>query len=59
MYTAGGWNTPAGPPVKVLLGKDGTQVIASGNTGAGTVHLSSCVYYKSVTRGGAGNTGAG
>ena len=55
----GGVNTPAGPPVKVLLGKDGTQVIPAGNTGAGTVHLSGCMYYKSVTRGGAGNTGAG
>jgi hypothetical protein len=32
----GGANTPAGPPVKVLLGTDGTQVIPSGNTGAGT-----------------------
>jgi hypothetical protein len=55
----GGANTPAGPLVKVLLGKDGTGVIPSGNTGAGTVHLSSCVYYKSVTHSGSGNTGAG
>jgi hypothetical protein len=54
----GGVNTPAGPPVKVLLGKDGTQVIPAGNTGAGTVHLSGCQYYKTVTPG-AGNTGAG
>ena len=54
----GGANTPAGPPVKVLLGKDGTQVIPSGNTGAGTVHLSRCEYFKSVTPG-AGNTGTG
>jgi hypothetical protein len=54
----GGVNTPAGPPVKVLLGKDGTQVIPAGNTGAGTVHLSGCEYFKSVTPG-AGNTGAG
>jgi hypothetical protein len=44
----GGVNTPAGPPVKVLLGTDGTQVIPSSTTGAGTVHVSSCVYYKSV-----------
>jgi hypothetical protein len=55
----GGANTPSGPPVKVLLGANGTQVIPSGNTGAGTVHLSSCVYYKTVTQSGAGNTGSG
>jgi hypothetical protein len=55
----GGANTPAGPPVKVLLGTNGTQVIPSGNTGAGTVHLRSCVYYKSVTQSGSGNTGSG
>jgi hypothetical protein len=55
----GGVNTPAGPLVRVLLGKDGTQIIPSGNTGAGTVHLSSCVYYKSVSQSGSGNTGAG
>ncbi len=54
-----GVNTPAGPPVKVLLGPDGTQVIPSGNTGAGTVHLSGCAYYKSVGQSGSGNTGAG
>jgi hypothetical protein len=50
-----GVNTPAGPPVKVLLGTNGTQVIPAGNTGAGTVHLSSCVYYKSVRFPAAGN----
>jgi hypothetical protein len=55
----GGANTPAGPPVKVLLGTNGTQVIPSGNTGAGTVHLKSCVYYKTVTQSGADNTGTG
>jgi hypothetical protein len=55
----GGANTPAGPPVRVLLGKDGTGVIPSGNTGAGTVHLNGCVYYKSVGQNGSGNTGAG
>jgi hypothetical protein len=65
----GGIDTPPGPPVKVLLGTDGTQVIPAGNSGAGTVHLSSCEYYKSVAfdglagtpRGsdGTGNTGAG
>jgi hypothetical protein len=54
----GGANTPAGPPVKVLLGTDGTQVIPAGNTGAGTAHLTSCVYYKSVPYHGSGNTGS-
>jgi hypothetical protein len=54
----GGANTPAGPPVRVLLGTDGTQVVPSSNTGAGTVHLGSCVYYKSVSQSGTVNTGA-
>ena len=39
---------PSGPAVKVLLGKDGTDV-AKGNSGpaptAATVHLASCIYY--------------
>jgi hypothetical protein len=47
----GGVNTPSGPPVKVLLGTDGTQTIPAGNTGAGVVHLTGCVYYKSVNFG--------
>lgn len=55
--------TPApgvqGPPLKVLVGKDGTEVIASGttgnNTGVGTWHLASC----NATGDTAGNTGAG
>jgi hypothetical protein len=58
----GGVNRPAGPPVRVLLGTNGTQVIPSGTTGAGsTVHISSCVYYKTPTPGGdnTGDTGAG
>jgi hypothetical protein len=57
----GGVNTPSGPPVKVLLGTDGTQMIPSGTTGAGsTIHVSSCVYYKTPIPGGdnTGNTGA-
>jgi hypothetical protein len=53
-----GANTPAGPPVRVLFRTDGTRVIPSGNTGAGTVHLSLCVYYKSVRFNGSGNTGS-
>jgi hypothetical protein len=48
---------PGQPTVKVLVGTDGTQVISSGNTGAGTWHLGSC-QLKSDT-GGTGNTGAG
>jgi hypothetical protein len=51
--------TPTGPPVKVLLGTNGTQVVPAGTTGAGTVHLSRCWYYKSVTQSGSGNTGPG
>jgi hypothetical protein len=50
--------TPApgvpGPAVKVLVGTNGTEVIESGNTGAGTWHLASC--YVSDT--GSGNTGS-
>lgn len=48
-----------GPPLKVLVGKDGTEVIAPGttgdNTGVGTWHLASC----SVSDDTSGNTGAG
>ncbi|HEY1592072.1 MAG TPA: hypothetical protein VGF81_09790 [Solirubrobacteraceae bacterium] len=37
----------SGPPLKVLVGKDGTEVIApgesAGNTGEGTYHLDRCV----------------
>jgi hypothetical protein len=50
----------SGPPVKVLVGKDGTEVIApgqsAGNTAEGSFHMVSC----SVAAGtGSGNTGAG
>lgn len=50
------------PPVKVLVGKDGTQVIGSGqsagNTGEGTFHLARCtVAPDSDTGPGTGNTG--
>jgi hypothetical protein len=54
----GGQNTPSGPPVKVLLGRDGTQTIPAGTTGAGTVHLNSCEYFKTPVPG-ADNTGNG
>jgi hypothetical protein len=47
-----------GPPVKVLVGTNGTQVIApgttGGNTGVGSWHLASC----SVSDTGSGNTGS-
>ena len=55
--------TPApgvsGPPVKVLVGTNGTQVINSGNTGAGTWHLAACHLTGDTGPGNAGNTGAG
>jgi hypothetical protein len=44
-------------PVKVLLGKGGTAVIPSGNTGAGAVHLSSCSLYNDAGPSNTGNTG--
>jgi hypothetical protein len=45
-------------PVKVLLGTNGTSVIPSGTTGAGTVHLASCSLYTNTPGANAGNTGA-
>ena len=45
------------PTVKVLVGTNGTEVINSGNTGAGTWHLKSCNLASDT--GGTGNTGAG
>ena len=50
------------PPVKVLVGTDGTEVIGSGqsagNTGEGTFHLARCtVAPDSDTGPGTGNTG--
>ena len=51
-----------GPALKVLVGKDGTEVIAPGatgeNTGEGTWHLAACYVHNTGT-GNAGNTGAG
>ena len=55
--------TPApgvsGPPVKVLVGTNGTEVIGSGNTGAGTWHLAACRVAGDTGSGNSGNTGAG
>ena len=56
-----------GPTVKVLLGTDGTQVIApgttGGNTGVGTWHMTACYVYPTADMGtggtGSGNTGSG
>jgi hypothetical protein len=48
-----------GPPVKVLVGTNGTEVIGSGNTGAGTWHLAACHLTGDAGSGNAGNTGAG
>jgi hypothetical protein len=49
----------SGPQVKVLIGTDGTQVIGSGNTGAGTWHLAACHVTGDTGSGNSGNTGAG
>ena len=47
-----------GPPVKVLVGTNGTEVIGSGNTGAGTWHLAACHLTGDTGSGNTGNTGA-
>jgi hypothetical protein len=53
----------SGPPLKVLVGKDGTEVIDPGttgdNTGVGTWHLDHCVTTGEAGSGNTGNTGAG
>jgi hypothetical protein len=49
--------TPSGPAVKMRLGTDNTEVIPAGQTGAGTVHLSSCVYYPCGSGTQLGNSG--
>jgi hypothetical protein len=49
----------SGPPVKVLVGTNGTQVINSGNTGAGTWHLAACHVTGDTGSGNTGNTGPG
>jgi hypothetical protein len=48
--------SPTGPTVTILLGSDGTGTIPSGDTGAGTVHLSGCQTYVSYPH---SNTGSG
>jgi hypothetical protein len=58
---APGASSPSGPQVKVLVGKDGTEVIGSGqsagNTGVGTFHLDRCVVTGDSGSGNTGNTG--
>jgi hypothetical protein len=58
--TRGPGANPSGPSLKVLVGTDGTEVIApgqtAGNTGVGTWHLDRCVVTGDS---GTGNTGAG
>jgi hypothetical protein len=49
----------SGPPVKVLVGTNGTEVIDSGNTGAGTWHLGRCVATSDSGSANSGNTGNG
>ena len=50
---------PNQPTVKVLIGTNGTEVISSGNTGAGTWHLAACQITGDNGSGNSGNTGAG
>jgi hypothetical protein len=51
-----------GPTVKVVLGKDGTEVIkpgtTGGNSGVGTWHIRSCQTTNGTSTGGTGNTGS-
>jgi hypothetical protein len=55
--------TVSGPPVAVLVGKDGTEVInpgqTGGNTGVGTWHLDHCVVSGDAGSSNSGNTGVG
>jgi hypothetical protein len=60
---ATGAGRPSGPRVKVLVGSNGTEVIApgqsGGNTAEGSFHLNRCVVTSDTGSGNAGNTGAG
>lgn len=52
----------SGPPLKVLVGANGTEVApgtTGGNTGVGTWHLDHCVITGDPGSGNTGNTGAG
>ena len=52
-----GASSPSGPPVKVLVGQNGTEVIGSGqsggNTAEGSFHLDRCLVTSDT---GSGNT---
>jgi hypothetical protein len=58
---APGASSLSGPPVKVLVGTDGTEVIgpgqSAGNTGEGTFHLDHCVVAGDTGSGGTGQHG--
>jgi hypothetical protein len=60
--TPGPGANASGPPLEVLVGKDGTEVIAPGatvgNTGEGTWHLDHCALFGDTGSGNSGNTGA-
>jgi hypothetical protein len=60
---APGASSPSGPPVKVLVSTDGTEVIqpgqSAGNTAEGTFHLNHCVVTSDTGSANSGNTGAG
>ena len=53
----------SGPTVKVLVGSNGTEVVAAGqsagNTAEGTFHLDHCTTAGNTGTGNTGNTGAG
>jgi hypothetical protein len=50
---------PKQPQIQVLLGDNGTETIASGNTGAGTWHLKSCVVFPVSDKGNSGTVAGG
>jgi hypothetical protein len=58
---ATGASSPSGPPVKVLVGTDGTEVIApgqsAGNTAEGSFHLDHCVVSSNTASGNTGTAG--
>jgi hypothetical protein len=60
---ATGASRPSGPAVKVLVGTNGTEVIApgqsAGNTAEGSFHLNHCIVAIDTGSGNSGNTGAG
>jgi hypothetical protein len=53
-------SSPSGPPIKVLVGNDGTEVVgSSGNSDAGVYHLRACYYENADFSGNTGIPGAG